>query len=291
MPGILPPVPVIGLPPPEPGYRACDDEELICRGTIYAFPIWEIDPDTGMIILYAADPATGQLILNSGHRPTPVAQVAAAGLSRPDARPQVVWDYVGQTIRELEIRTGEHAADRCWADVIAGQPWIVEQGQWDKQTRDGKEVAAIARLAPRFNRRDNEHNPDRIPVWRQLELRHARDRALDRDPWQSPEHRAVAALAGPTLALAGQDAAQLRYPLTMTWDLLRRLVRWVSCWRPLARAVALVALAWIAATSMGGYALIRWDWAPPYAWLVSVAVNTAIGISIVRGRRKRRRRR
>lgn len=280
----------LSLPDSRPaGYRACDDELLICRGTIYAIPIWEIDADTGMIILYAADPATGQLILGPDHHLIPVGQVPAAGLARPDARPHVVWDYVGQTIRELAVRAGEHTENQCWADLIIGQPVIIEQGMWDKKVRDGKEIGAIADLKPRFNRQHNEHNDRRIEIWRQVELRRARDQALGRQPWLPLEQRMRAvdpAIAGPALQ-------ELRPPMEVVLDVLLWGYRQVASWRPVARLALLVVVTWMTATTAGGYALLRWGWPPAYAWLISVSVNLAVGLSICRPdpRRRRRRRR
>jgi hypothetical protein len=191
------------VPDLEPRPRACDDETLVLPGRIYVIPVWEISGKTGMINLYEADPATGKHLTGRDGSLTLVGQVPSAQLARADARPRLVWDYVGQTIRELAVREAEHEEDKCWADIKADRITLVEQGLWNKQTRDGKEIAAIAKIKPRFNKEYNEHNPGRIPIWRQVELRHLRDDALHRERWLPLEQRSVAAQAAAARAIVG----------------------------------------------------------------------------------------
>jgi hypothetical protein len=284
---------VAGLPTV---YRRCDDPDLVCHGVIYAFPIWEIHPETGMIILYAADPRTGQHLLDPGGRLTEVGQVAAAGLGRPDAKPLLVWDYVGQTIRDLEVRAAEHMEEKCWADVAAGPPIRLEEGEWKKAVRDHKEIAAIHQMLPRFNHEYSDGNPQRIGLRRQIELRHARDDALGRERWLPLEQRTSAAMIAAEVAMigAGLDGREPRYPLTMAWDVLRCLTRWVAGWRPVFRTGVLVVSLWCAAVLGGHYLLVGQGWQSDFAWIAAVAVTIAVAAAVTgprRGRRKRRRRR
>lgn len=282
------------VPDLEPRPRACDDETLVLQGTIYAFPIWEISAKTGMIILYEADPATGQLILDRAGHPTMVAQVPSPELARADAKPRVVFDYVGQTIRELDVREAEHIAEKCWADLIAGRPVVVEQGQWNKRTRDGKEIDAIARLQPRFNKEYNEHNPRRIEIWRQVELRHKRDDALHRGRWLPLEQRSAAALEAAERAVvgAGLDGNEPRYPLTVLGDALLWLWRHRGAGPDWLRRAAMIPLAWAALTMVLGAGLnLGLGWSSHLAAVAAAAVSIVLMALVAGGRHKKRRRR
>lgn len=279
---------------PDPPRRACDDESLVLKGTIYAFPIWEINPRTGMIILYQADPATGVMVLGVDGTPTKVAEVPGAALARADAKPRIVWDYVGQTIRELDIREAEHVADKCWADLIAGRPIVIESGVWDKKTRDGREIARIAELKPRFNKEYNEHNPDRIEIWRQVELRHARDRALHLADWLPLEERTAVAVEAAERAIigAGLDGNEPRYPLTVLGEVLAGLGRWLWALPRRVKTTAAAVVAWAATVLTAAHLLTAAGWPVAYAYTGPVTMITALLLAAGgRRRRKRRRRR
>jgi hypothetical protein len=275
------------------GWRACDDETLICRGIIYGIPVWEISAKTGMIILYAADPATGALLLDDDGQLRMVGLVPTVQLQRPDARPRIVLDYIGQTIRELQVRESEHEEDKCWADLKAGPAMVLEQGMWDRRTRDGKEVAQIHLRRPRFNRDHNENNPQRIEIWRQKQLRHARDRAAGRELWLELEQRSVAARAAAERAVigAGLDGVEPRYPLTIIWQGLTAAAGWVLSWPRRARLAALAVLGWAMTTLVLADALLAAGFPRPAAGIAAALTCALLLAAVPRKRRRRRRRR
>lgn len=280
------------LPPAYRPPRACDDETLVCHGTIYAFPIWEISHKTGLIKLYDTDPATGRHRLGRDGKPVLVGQVPHVDQARPDARPRIVIDYVGQTIRPLEVREGEHVEGKCWSDIVAGRAIVLAEGMWDKAERDRREIAAIAELKPRFNKEYNEGNPARIEIWRQVELRHVRDDKLHRARWLPLDERTALALAVAKLDVvgAGMDGREPRYPLTIAGEALAGAGRWVWA-RPWARTAGLLVVLW--STLLGGadYALLQWGWSDRYAWLGAAVAATVLTAGLGGERKKRRRRR
>lgn len=282
------------VPDLEPRPRACDDETLVLPGRIYVIPVWEISGKTGMINLYEADPATGKHLTGRDGSLTLVGQVPSAQLARADAQPRLVWDYVGQTIRELAVREAEHEEDKCWADIKADRITLVEQGLWNKQTRDGKEIAAIAKIKPRFNKEYNEHNPGRIPIWRQVELRHLRDDALHRERWLPLEQRSVAAQAAAARAIvgAGLDGNEPRYPLDVLGDVLKWLWSHRGAGPAWLRQAATALLLWLVLTALAGVGLTSWLGWPTDRALLGGAIAAAelLGVPLG-GRRKRRRRR
>lgn len=233
------------------------------KGSIYAFPIWETDATTGLVILYRADPATGLLV--NPDRPRRVALVASARDARRDAKPRIVWDYVGQTIREVEIREAEHVDDKPWADVIAGRPVVVAEGLWDCEERDRQEIAAIHRTTPRFNHEHNLQNPKRVEIWRQIEHRHARDDAGHRPRWIPEAQRGTPA----ELGAAGH--------LLASWP------------RPLKAALVVLA-GWAGAGSLLAEWMMRYGIAEPVALLGAAAAGVLL-LAILVGRPRSRRRR
>lgn len=269
------------LPPARP---LATDEPGVRKGFVYAFPIWEIDPQSGLVILYEADPGTGQL--TDVEHPRRVGLVASAELARADARPRIVWDYVGQTVRGVEIRADEHDEDKPWADVIAGRPVTVAEGMWDKAERDRQEIAHIHEIRPRFNYDHNLNNGRRIEIWRQVELRHARDDAARRARWIPLEVRTeLAQLAAERAVIgAGLDGNEPRYPLTV-------LAQFVAGWPPAVRAASVVLAAW--ATSVAGTAagLVGWGWPRAFALIFALALCSAVLAAVFGGSRSRRRKR
>jgi hypothetical protein len=233
------------------------------QGIIYAWLVYEIDPRTGR--LPPPDPATGER--------------------------RTRLDYVGQTIRTLDVRAEEHLEDKPWADiVVSDRPIVVEQGMWTKAERDAREVAAIKRIRPRYNHDDNLDNPERIEIYRQLDQRHNRDRAAGRELWLPADQRSLAARVAAERAIvgAGLDGSEPRYPLTVLADLTmglgRRLVR-------LPRRVQLGAVALL------GWAAVVWrltiwlttlNWPQEVALALSLALGTAVTIAVVRAKRIRR---
>jgi hypothetical protein len=264
------------------------------QSIIYAFPVWEINPYTGMVVLYAADRETGQLLVDDeGHPLHRVGEVPDAGMARSDARPRVVWDYIGQTVRELYVREGEHLEDKPWADVIAGKPVIIKQGFWDKERRDGEEINAIHAMAPRFNHDHNLHNPRRIPLPRLVDLRHRRDEALGRPRWVPLPLREELALqaAADDVVLAGLDGREPNYPVTVVSQAIS------SAWRRLpapaqrgVRKALIASLCWAAAVVFGIGLLMELNFPKPVAAAFSVAINSTLALWVLLPERKRRRR-
>jgi hypothetical protein len=260
-------------PSPRPvGGRICDDPDVQVPGTIYAWLVYDIDPRTGLLL--PPDPITGER--------------------------RTRLDYVGQTIRPLQVRAGEHLEDKPWADIVVGTlPVIVAQGLWTKQQRDDAEVAAIKRIRPRYNHDDNLGNDERIEIYRQVDQRHARDRAAGRQLWLPIDQRSIAAQVAAERALVqgGLDGNEPRYPLTVLaeWSLklgrrLRRLPRRVQL-------AALALLGWAAAVWTGMSWLLSQGWPRPYALAFALVAATVAAIMAVRtkrirrwARRKRRRR-
>ena len=194
--------------PGPPGGRICDDPDVRVPGIIYAWLVYEIDPRTGRLLL--PDPVTGE-------RKTRL-------------------DYVGQTIRTLDVRAEEHLEDKPWADIVVGAlPIVVEQGMWTKAERDAREVAAIKRIRPRYNHDDNLDNPERIQIYRQVEQRHVRDRAAGRELWLPVDQRSAAARAAAerALVLGGLNGVEPRYPVTVLaeWAVARSRTCRCSTWR------------------------------------------------------------
>jgi hypothetical protein len=280
------------LPPAYQPPRACDDEVLVCHGTIYAFPVWEISHKTGLIKLYDTDPATGRHRLDRAGRPILAGQVPHVDLARPDARPRIVIGYVGQTIRPLEVREAEHVEDKSWADLIAGRAIVVAEGMWNKAERDRWEITAIAEAKPLFNKEYNEGNPARIEIWRQIELRHVRDDALKRPCWLPLDQRTELALRVAELDVvgAGMDGREPRYPLTVLGQALAGAAGWMWSRPWICTATGLLVL-WTALLAGALYVLRQWDWPADGAWLGAAVVATVLTAGLGGGRRKKRRRR
>jgi hypothetical protein len=276
--------PVPDLPPVPSPRRPADEILGVRKGHIYAFPIWEIDPKTGLVILYEANPATGQL--TDTENPRRVALVASAQQARTDAKPRIVWDYVGQTVREVEVREGEHVDDKPWADVIAGRPVTIAEGMWDKAERDRQEIAHIHKIKPRFNYDHNLENDERIEIWRQVELRHARDDAAHRARWIPLELRTeLAELTAQRAVIgAGLDGNEPQYPLTVLW-------RFVSSWPPAVRAVATGLLLWAVAVGGTVTGLTTWGWPRVLALIFALALCSSVFAAVFGGRKSRRRKR
>jgi hypothetical protein len=285
-----PPPPPGPALPPLPGPAAAMARQSI----IYAIPIWEINAKTGMVILYEADPYTGQHLLDAHGELRKVAEVPSAQMARSDAQPRVVWDYVGQTVRELWVREGEHHEDKSWEDVIAGPAVIVEQGMWDKEIRDRKEILKILQLKPRFNHDHNLDNSRRIEIWRQIELRHARDDALRRPRWIPLEQRTALAelTAEQAVILAGLDGREPRYPLTVLAGMFTAAWRRVACWPKPVRLTLLGMLLWMAGVGAGFLGLTELGWPTLIAAGFALMACTVLALAIIgRGRKRRRRRR
>lgn len=257
-----------GPRPADPGLRT---------GIIYRFPVYEIDSRTGMILLYD----------ETGARcgDTPDLRRAHHG------KPRIVYDYIGQTVRGLDVREAEHVDDKPWADLIAGPAEEIERGLWDKTTRDLKEVAAIHVLRPRFNYDHNLDNPDRIEIWRQRELRHARDRAAGRPLWLPVEERTAEALRQAQLdtVQAGLDGREPRYPVDLVGSALLAFWNWLPA---RARRVLTILGCGLLAVLTGAALLIDAGWRPVTAASASVvAVGVPVLLLLRRPRRRRRRRR
>jgi hypothetical protein len=247
--------------PPRP--RISDDPSVRVPGIIYAWLIYEIDPRTGRLL--PPDPVTGER--------------------------RTRLDYVGQTIRPLNVRAGEHLEDKPWADIVVGAlPIVVEKGLWTKDERDAREVAAIKRIRPRYNHDDNLDNPERIEIFRQVDQRHVRDRAAGRELWLPLDQRSLAARVAVERAIigAGLDGQEPRYPLTVLagWGarLGRRLLR-------LPRRVQLGLLAllgWAGAAWAGMTWLVSVNWPPDFALAGALVASTVVTITAVRAKRIRR---
>jgi hypothetical protein len=106
-------------------------------------------------------------------------------------------DYIGRA-RDPQRRDQQHRGlapqrdgvvrPQPWDDLIAGGMRILDQGWWTDDELDARERYWIGVLQPRLNYRDNEHNPDRIPIWLQRQQRDARDLAAGLTPrdWTRP---------------------------------------------------------------------------------------------------------
>jgi hypothetical protein len=275
-----------------PQYRACDDELLVCHGIIYAFPVWEISADTGLILLYETDPATGRHLLDRDGKPIRAGQVPDVRLARPDARPRIVFDYVGQTIRPLQVREAEHVEEKNWADVIAGSPVVIAEGEWDKAVRDRREIASIVELRPRFNKEYNDTNPNRIEIRRQVQLRHARDDALNRPRWIPLDQRTAVAtrIAELDVIGGGLDGREPRYPMAVLGRTLTGAGRWIWA-HPRIRAAAGLLGLWVGLLVASDMVLLRTGWPTGSARVVAAFAATAMIATLAGGRKRKRHRR
>lgn len=251
-------------PSPRPvGARVCDDPTVRVHGIIYAWLVYEIDPRTGRLL--PPDPATGER--------------------------RTRLDYVGQTIRTLDVRSEEHLEDKPWADiVVSDRPIVVEEGEWTKDERDAKEIAAIHRIRPRYNYRDNLDNPERIEIFRQIDQRHNRDRAAGRQPWLPVHQRSVAAQVAAEKALvqAGLDGYEPRYPLELAGAALGAIGRFLirlPRWLQLALVTPLVLAGAIWGSSTW---LMSVGWPSLYAQAGAIALWLVLAIAVLRHKRVRR---
>ncbi len=266
--------------PGPPRGRICDDPDIRLHSIIYACLLYDVDPRTGRLL--PPDPVTGQR--------------------------RTRLDYVGQTIRGLDIRFGEHLDDKPWADLaVSSQPVIVEQGMWTKAERDAREKAAIERIRPRYNYEHNLGNPERIPIYDpatrryvQLEHRHLRDRAAGLEPWLPLEQRGpVVQLAAQRAVVgAGLDGHEPRYPLTVAADVLARLGRFLARLPRRVKLAGLAATCWVAGIWAGAAWLTTQGWPPVAAWGLTAVLGTVLVVGALRvravrrwGRRRPRRRR
>lgn len=272
-------------PRPRPGVpRQRSPEELdawVRPGRIYRIPVYEIDAKTGMINLYDA----------AGRR---IGTCPALDLPH-QGEPRIVFDYVGQSVRELVVRGAEHADDKPWSDLIAGELQLIDYGMWDKKQRDLAEIRAIHLLKPRFNYDHNLGNKNKIPLPRQVEQRHARDRLAGRPLWIPLEQRTAAALAlaEQDTIRAGLDAREPRYPVLLAWDVLCAIGRFLRDDVPLRVQLAGLRLAVWAVLSLAGALLLTERAGMPgdYA-LAGAGIVAGVFVAITpTGRRKRQRKR
>jgi hypothetical protein len=260
-------------PPPD---RPDPDPAELRWAEIYVIPVYDFDPRTGLML--PPDPETG--------------------LRR------IRCDYVGQTVRGADIREAEHADDKPWFDLAAGPAQTIESGWWTKQDRDDREIAAIARIRPRFNHDHNLANPERIPIWDprrqqwvQIAHRHARDVAAGRPLWLTPQQRQAALDA----SLAVQEARRRladRTPGEFAWDVLAVVARWVTEWPRWAHLVWAGFTLWVLAGWAAASALTAAGWPGPASTVIAAAGPGALLLAALRSRavqawarRKRRRRR
>lgn len=195
---------------------------------------------------------------------------------------QARTDYVGQSVQPLAARDRQHrgrapgqdgrTTEQPWADLIVGQPSIIERGMWTAAELDERELFHIRRLTPRYNYVGNLDNPARVPIYAARSQREARDaaRGLVSPVW-APQPSGPSAwsrlFASPFGRAAGRAA--------------RRAGWTVSAWAVLT--LCLGAVGWWAAGRVG-VELDPW-WALPAA-----AGMGAAGI-LAKARPKRRRRR
>lgn len=253
--------------------------DAVRTAVIYRIPVYEIDARTGMILLYDE---TGRKV------------GFTADLTLPHhGQPKIVFDYVGQTVRGADIREAEHIDEKCWADLIAGRIQVIDSGVWTKAERDAREIRAIRLLKPRFNYDHNLDNPDRVEIWRQVELRHARDRAAGRPLWIPLEQRTPAAVAAAQLDVVqgGLDGREPRYLMDVAWSTVKACGRFLASLSRRTQVIALLCLAAVAGTVVGTALLIGGGWPAPYA-LAGTGTLAAVGVwAAPKPRRRRRARR
>jgi hypothetical protein len=215
-------------------------------------------------------------------------------MSLPHAgTPKIVYDYVGQTVRTADIREAEHLDDKPWADLIAGRIQVIDSGMWTKTERDERELRAIHLIKPRFNYDGNLANPQRIEIWRQAELRHARDRAAGRALWIPAAQRAATARREAALdaVQGGLDGREPRYPVDWAWDGIKALARFLGGLPAPVRRAALLSFAAVAGGAAVMGLLAGYGWPQTYAAAAGAVVVVSGWAAIPRKRRRRRRRR
>ena len=247
------------MKPVRPPLRVANDPDVRLRSIIYAWPIYRINPVTGLPL--SADPETGLCPIR--------------------------YDYIGQTVRALHVRAAEHLDDKPWADLVAADlPIVLAEGVWTKAERDAQEVAAIRRLGPIYNHDDNLHNPARIEIYRQLDQRHARDRAAGRPLWIPVAQRSTAAQAAAVRAeiRAGLDGQEPRYPVDLAWQGLRALARSPRWVKTVAAAATMVA----AGGTIGADALVENGWPGQAAQIAGYGIPGLLAATAAGNRKIRR---
>jgi hypothetical protein len=249
-----------------PRQRVSEDPAIRCRAIIYGFPIYDFDPRTGLKRPPVRDPQTGEL------------------------RYRIRIDYVGQTIRRLETRTGEHLEDKPWADLVAGDPVVLAEGEWTKAERDAAEVAEINRLRPRLNHDENLWNRERIPLPEQLTHRWARDDAAGLPRWIPLEQRTEQARLAAMAAVigAGLDGNEPRYPLTVVGEVLCALGRFVASWPRRLQLAAVAAVLWGAGVWAANAQLVGHGLPEDVALVLAIALCSIVLGALLRGKRLRR---
>lgn len=242
--------------------RASEDPTLRCHGIIYAFPIYDFDPRTGLAL--PPDPKTGLR--------------------------KIRLDYVGQTIRRLEVRRDEHLDDKPWADLVAGDPIVIAEGEWVKAERDAAEISAIAKIRPRFNHEHNLANPQRIEMFRQIAHRHARDDAAGRPRWVPLEQRTAQAAQRALQAVlgAGLDGREPRYPLTVAWQAVRATGRVLAGTPRWLRLTLAAPTCWALAGWYGQVALQQLGWPRTLARCGALTLCTVLLLAVLRSKALRR---
>lgn len=135
------------------------------------------------------------------HRPG-----AVYGINLLDPATRAVrMDYVGQTRQKGRAREMQHRDDKPWEDLIVGSMVVLAEGVWTDTELDRQEQAAIRRIRPRMNYEHNLRNPERVEIWRQKELRWARDDAAGRPRWRPVEERPAGGLPGQTPPVARRN--------------------------------------------------------------------------------------
>jgi hypothetical protein len=263
-------------PPSDSGLR---------HSIIYRMPVWEIDSESGLIRLFNE---TGRCI----------GQTASLDLPHTGRPRLVLDDYVGQSVRTCQARLAEHLEDYR-GDLIARHPdgtplnlIVLEQGLWTDAHRDAREAYWIKRLRPRFNHEYNLDNPRRIEIWRQKQMRHARDRAAGRELWLPAEQRTRAAQEQVRLSLvqAGLDGREPRYPLQIVWSWIAMAGRSVSGLPNPVRANLVMAII-VLHLALAGAALMARQGASGTVALVGTLVLAVLLVLVMPWRRRRRRRR
>lgn len=140
-------------------------------------------------------------------------------------------DYIGQTRQRGRARENQHRDDKPWSDLIVGSSHVLWEGICTDAELDAIEKQLIVERCPRMNWVHNEHNPNQVPKWVQLEQRHARDDAAGRPRWVPPDQRSRESLLDWDARESTRMVAVRPRAVTRRWSSAQvKAVLWSSVW-------------------------------------------------------------